>query len=420
MLTIAYLANQYPSAVEPYVVREIEELRRRGILVVPGSIWRPKEAASDTLYVMPIGFVIGIWAAWLCLWRGAELKDLLWRILFEGGETLTQRVKALVHTWLGACYALRLRKYAVQHIHVHHGYFAAWIAMVASRLMGASVSMTLHGSDVLQHATFMDFKLANCKQCFPISEFNRQHILARYSEVASSKVIVARLGVSMPEESTFPEVRRSRGRNLRILCIGRLHSVKGHPLLLDACSDLRQRGIALECRLAGEGPERGKLQKRIRQSSLEGTVALLGHVPREELGSLYRWSDIVVLTSENEGIPVVLMEAMARGKIVIAPAITGIPELIRDGETGFLYAPGSRKSFIERVLLARSGLLEEQQLQDDLGQSDRSQRKRSPRLDWIRHAARVHVRLNFNQQTNLEHFAELLELAAISPTRLPS
>ena len=419
MLTIAYLANQYPSPVEPYVGAEIAELRRRGICVVPGSVWRPKNAAEDTLCVMPVGLVTGVVAAWMCVWRIADLRDLLWRILFEGKETLAERAKAVVHTWLGACYALRLRKHSVQHIHVHHGYFAAWIAMVAARLTGAGLSVTLHGSDVLLNGKFMDAKLAACTRCFPISEFNRQHILARYPEIDAGRVIVARLGVALPDIHASAQPEREPGRSLRVLCVGRLHPVKGHSFLIEACSALVRDGIALECKLAGDGPERKRILKQVRSSALEGVVTLLGHVQPEELGSLYEWSDVVVLTSHSEGIPVVLMEAMARGKIVVAPAITGIPELVRDGETGFLYAPGSIKNFIERVLLVRSCLLEEARQQPDSRMSGQPETGTSSWLDWIRHAARVHVRVNFEQQKNLEYFADLLEsAAAISPARL--
>jgi len=420
MLTIAYLANQYPSPVEPYVGAEIGELRRRGICVVPGSVRRQKDAASDTLCVMPVGLLTGVAAAWMCVWRIADLRDLLWRILFDGRETFAERAKALVHTWLGACYALRLRKHRVQHIHVHHGYFAAWIAMIAARLNGAGLSMTLHGSDVLLNGKFMDAKLADCTRCFPISEFNRQHILARYPETDADKIVVARLGVVVPDNhaSAQPE-RKPTARGLRILCVGRLHPVKGHSFLVEACGALARDGIALECKLAGDGPERKRILKHIRSSGLENDVTLLGHVPAEELGSLYDWADVVVLTSHSEGIPLVLMEAMARGAIVIAPAITGIPELVRDGETGFLYTPGSVKSFMERVLLVRSCLLHEARQQPDPRLSGQPENGPSSWLDWIRHAARVHVRVNFEQQKNLEYFADLLEsAAAISPARL--
>ncbi len=419
MLTIAYLANQYPSPLEPYVGAEIAELRRRGICVVPGSVWRPKDAASDTLCIMPVSPLTGVAAAWMCLWRIADLRDLLWRILFEGKETLAERAKALVHTWLGACYALRLRKHRVQHIHVHHGYFAAWIAMVAGRLTGAGLSMTLHGSDVLLNGKFMDAKLADCTRCFPISEFNRQHILARYPEIDVARVIVARLGVAVPDDADSAQPERESGRSLRVLCVGRLHPVKGHAFLIDACDALVREGVQLECRLAGEGPERKRILKQVRSSALESVVTLLGHVEPEGLGSLYEWSDVVVLTSHSEGIPVVLMEAMARGKIVVAPAITGIPELVRDGETGFLYAPGSIKSFTERVLLVRSCLLDEARQPVFSRWAGQPEKGPSSWLDWIRHAARVHVRVNFEQQKNLVYFADLLEsAAAISPARL--
>ena len=92
--------------------------------------------------------------------------------------------------------------------------------------------------------------------------------------------------------------------------------------------------MTFECLIAGEGPERRNLESLIRRCGLEERVTLLGHVPREHMDSLYDRADVVVLTSRSEGIPLVLMEAMARGKIVLAPAITGIPELVIAGRDG--------------------------------------------------------------------------------------
>src|SRR5438552_2733895 len=104
---------------------------------------------------------------------------------------------------------------------------------------------------------------------------------------------------------------------------------------------ISDRELPFECSIAGEGPERRHLESLIRKFRLEDRVTLLGHVAREQMDSLYDRADIVVLTSRSEGIPLVLMEAMARGKIVLAPAITGIPELVIAGKTGFLYEPAS-------------------------------------------------------------------------------
>jgi glycosyltransferase involved in cell wall biosynthesis len=127
----------------------------------------------------------------------------------------------------------------------------------------------------------------------------------------------------------------------------------------------------------------------------------------------YEQADLVVLTSRSEGIPLVLMEAMARGKIVLAPNITGIPELVIDGKTGFLYAAGSEDSFLSRVLFIRIHLLakavEEHRNRAPVAKLQPVGATRCPNgnLDWIRQAARVHVRNNFNRARNLESFGNL-------------
>jgi colanic acid/amylovoran biosynthesis glycosyltransferase len=201
---VAYITNQFPSPVEPYVVEEIRELRQRGVVVVPCSVRRVEDDARDdetkrliaeTLYLQPIriGFVIR--ASWLYLRRFSLLADLLKQALVQGGESPSRRMRALIHTWLGAYYAVQLDGRAVVHIHVHHGFFASWVAMVAARLLGISFSMTLHGSDLLLHRAYLDTKLQNCQFCLTISEFNRQHLLEHHPGIDPDKVMVQHIGV---------------------------------------------------------------------------------------------------------------------------------------------------------------------------------------------------------------------------------
>jgi len=312
------------------------------------------------------------------------IGDLLKRILGQGQESLTKRLRALLHTLLGAYYAERLRGLEVEHIHVHHGYFAAWIALVAARLLGIPFSMTLHGSDLLLDATYLDTKLAECSFCVTISEFNRQYLLAHYPAVDAHKIHVRRLGVTGRTSPSRPELRPSE-RPL-LLAVGRLHTVKNYTFLLQACFFLRESGTNFRCLVAGEGPERRKLEWLLEKLQLADVVTLLGHVPHEEIEQYYEIADLVVLTSHSEGIPLVLMEAMAHGKIVLAPAITGIPELVVDGKTGFLYKPGALQDFVWRV--------------EEICRSLNA-------LDSVRRAARAHVQSEFNQQTNLQRFADL-------------
>jgi colanic acid/amylovoran biosynthesis glycosyltransferase len=329
--------------------------------------------------------------------RFHRISGVLLRVLCRGQESPLRRVKALLHTLLGAGYAALLRDYEVNHIHAHHGYFGSWIAMVAARLLGIDFSLTLHGSDLLRDACYLDVKLAHCSFCLTVSEYNRRFILDNYPGVAARKLIVARLGVAVDEHVNSLELRPSRNRPLSLLAVGRLHAVKDHAFLVRACAQLQAAGVQFECSIAGDGPERRRLETLVRNLGLEERVTLLGQVPREQMHSLYDRADVVVLTSRSEGIPLVLMEAMARGKIVLAPATTGIPELVTPGLTGFLYQPGSMGDFLSRLLFIHS-LLQQESRHSTIPSA-------AHRLDCVRYAARVQVRHNFNRSKNLDSFA---------------
>ena len=408
MLTIAYLCNQFPSAVEPYVIDEIEELRVRGIRVIAGSVVEVDEknrTLAPEIVLRPVGADTFLQAFWLCLTGRRSIVPFLWRILFCGPEGPVLRVKALIHTLWGACYAVRLRDFAIDHIHVHHGFSGSWIGMVAARLLGIEFSMTLHGSDLLIYRTYLDVKLQNCAFCVTVSEYNRGFLLAKYPEIQPDKVAVARLGVEVPSYlDPFCETGDSP-QAFRILAVGRLSAVKDHAFLVRACAELRNRGIEFDCEIAGEGPERGVLESMILKFGLREYVHLPGHANRDQLDDLYANADLVVLTSRSEGIPLVLMEAMARGKIVLAPSITGIPELVIPGQTGLLYRSGSMEDFLEQLIQVRSCVVGE--ADRPAGPELETSELSAERLKWMRHAARAYVRKNFNRTKNLKSSCDL-------------
>jgi colanic acid/amylovoran biosynthesis glycosyltransferase len=258
--------------------------------------------------------------------------------------------------------------------------------MVAARLLDIDYSVTLHGSDLLLHGAYLETKLKHCSFCLTVSEFNRRFVLEHYPSIEPAKILVQRLGVDSLRTSVSPFLQDRAPSRLAMLAVGRLHAVKDHAFLLCACHELKKRGIDIFCVVAGEGPERPWLEHLIRNLGLDGHITLLGHVAREQLDALYEACDLVVLTSRSEGIPLVLMEAMARWKTVLAPAITGIPELVRDGETGFLYRPGSLSDFVAKIEIIRSSF---------------------GALSGLRRAAREHVLEHFDQEKNLAALADL-------------
>jgi colanic acid/amylovoran biosynthesis glycosyltransferase len=392
MRTLAYISNVFPSPVEPYVAQEIGELRRRGVVVIPCSARRPDDANNielkswsvETNYILPLRLGHSIRAGWLCVRKLPLLSDILVRTLLRGSESPSRRLTAILHTFLGAYLAILLEPSEVDHIHVHHGYFASWIAMVAARLLGITYSVTLHGSDLLLHKAFLDTKLKNCRFCSTVSEFNRNYVIEHYSEIDPQKIFIRRMGVDATSMSSANVAQAS----LVMLAVGRLHRVKNHAFLIEACARLKRSRRPFACLIAGEGEERQSLQIVIQRLGLEHEVILLGHLSQSKLEAYYENSNLVVLTSRSEGLPLALMEAMARGKTVLAPSISGVPELVIDGQNGFLFREGSIDDFLDQV--------------------EKIRRSSPDILRTIRAAARKTISQSFNRNINQAAFVDLL------------
>ena len=204
MTTIAYIANEFPSSLEPYVMDEITELRRRGAHVIccsgkrvsPNDLTLTERAFwKETRFFQPLSDDELIRAARRLASDRRRLWQLLRPLLWERGPSPGRRVRTLGHTVMGAALAERLTPLKVEHIHAHHGYFASWMALIAAHLLGIGFSFTLHGSDLLQRADLLSAKLRACQFCVTVSDFNRQYIFHNYPSTPAEKVIVQRLGV---------------------------------------------------------------------------------------------------------------------------------------------------------------------------------------------------------------------------------
>ena len=399
MTTIAYIANEFPSSLEPYVSDEITELRRRGAQVIccSGKRVSPNDLSlaervfwKETRFFQPLSDDDLVRAARRLASDRHNLWQLLQPLLWDRGASPARRIRALGHTLMGAALADQLTALHVKHIHAHHGYFASWMALAAARLLGIGFSFTLHGSDLLQRADLLSAKLRACQFCVTVSDYNRQYILRNYPATSAEKIIVQRLGVDRalpwPTPAPAAEVEvEAKQRRFCLLSVGRLHRVKNHCFLIQACAALRDQGLDFICWIVGEGPERPALESRIMALRLQGRVCLIGHVPRTNLPGYYRHADLVVMTSKSEGIPVVLMEAMAHEKLVLAPTITGIPELVEHQRTGFLYQPGSLPDFVSAVSWIQG---------------------HKASLAGIQRAAAASIAASYNRQRNLRAFAE--------------
>jgi colanic acid/amylovoran biosynthesis glycosyltransferase len=395
MTTIAYIANEFPSPLEPYVIDEIAELRRRGAQVIccSGKRVSPDDLSllerafwKETRFFQPLSDDQLVRAACRLASDRHNLWQLLRPLLWERGPSPIRRIRTLGHTVMGAALAEQLVPLNVEHIHAHHGYFASWMALAAARLLGIGFSFTLHGSDLLQRADLLSTKLRACQFCVTVSDFNRQYILHNYPAIPPEKIIVQRLGVDRVLSWPTPVLATEADhRRFCLLSVGRLHRVKDYRFLIQACAALRDQGLDFICWIVGEGPDRPALENQIMAMGLQGLVYLIGHVPHADLPSYYRYADLVVMTSKSEGIPVVLMEAMAHEKLVLAPAITGIPELVEHQRTGFLYQSGSLPDFVSAVSWIQAN---------------------KTSLARIQRAAAASIAASYNRQRNLRAFAE--------------
>jgi len=393
MTTVAYIANQFPSSIEPYVMDEISELRQRGVRVIccSGKRVRPNELGerergfwNETRFFQPLTDTQLVRAVRRLGSQPQAYSLLLKPVLREFPAYPGRRIRSLGHTLMGAAMAEELAPVGIEHIHAHHGYFASWMAVVAARLLGIGFSFTLHGSDLLVRADLLAAKLRDCRFCVTVSDFNRKHILNSFPSTPASKIVVQRLGVDRVTRPIAPAAK-PEPRRFSLLSVGRLHAVKNYPFLIHACAVLRDYGLDFLCWIVGEGPERPSLERLIVDLSLADRVQLLGHLPRTDLSSYYRYADLIALTSLSEGLPVALMEAMAHEKLVVAPAITGIPELVEHRRTGFLYKSGSLTDFVSTV----RWILDHK-----------------ASLGAVGRAAAESIAVNYDRQQNLRQFAD--------------
>jgi glycosyltransferase involved in cell wall biosynthesis len=213
-----------------------------------------------------------------------------------------------------------------------------------SRLLDTPFSFTCHAHDIFYDTTMLDLKIINAKACFAISEYNRRHISKLFPHLPKEKLQLLHCGI---DPGRFPFLERGKiATKLRILSVGRLMPTKGFDDLIRSCKILKDKGIDFICDIVGDGPMEAGLRQLLEDLDLKIQVNLRGPLPQEDIIRLYQEADIFVLASRKtrhrdvqDGIPVVLMEAMASGIPVISTRISGIPELIEDTVTGILVCP---------------------------------------------------------------------------------
>jgi glycosyltransferase involved in cell wall biosynthesis len=391
-MRLGYLLSEYPTPGHAFMDREVSRLEQLGADLVIVAIRPPAQANTrrapqggrSVLYVRlatprqvlaaharalsrhPLGWLRGLAHAFAVgAWHPrATAAALLYFVeAVVAGDWLVTR--------------------GVSHVHVH---FSSTVALLASRVWPLGFSMTIHGPDEFdaQPEALLRRKVAASRFVIAISHFARSQIMRRSHPADWNKIEVVPLGV---EPAALRPRPRAGSAPFRLVCAGRLAPVKGHRVLLDALRQLAAAGTGLgtpTLHLAGDGPERASLERRVREAGLQDHVVFEGLLDRDALVALYRRCDLFVLPTFAEGVPVVLMEAMALELPCVSTWVCGVPELIDAGRSGVLVPPGDA----DALAAAIAALMVDPDRRRELGRQGRA--AVLARYDVDRNVRRLH------------------------------
>ena len=363
---IAYLTGEYPRATDTFIQREVAALRAMGWEVLTHSVRAtdarhhvgPEQRAEHaaTFAVLPHArrplHLLRAHASLLGRrWLGAG--RLAWRTRPPG---LRGGLWQLFYFLEAGVLAHRLRARGAVHLHNHFGNSSCSVAMLAAEMTGLPWSYTMHGPMEFFEPRHwrIDEKVARAAFVACISHFARAQGMIFAAPAHWDRMRIVHCGVE--PERYGPEAGRAAGE--RMLFVGRLAGIKGVPVLLRALARVAERRPAARLALVGDGPERGAIEREARRLGIADRVEFLGYLDQEAVAAELARSDLFVLPSFAEGVPVVLMEAMASGLPVVATRVAGVGELVEDGVSGRLVAPGDEGALaqaIEAMLADRDG-----------------------------------------------------------------
>jgi len=353
-LRLAYLSSRYPALSHTFIEREIRAVRALGLRIDPFSIRPPgaqgtlgaahRDACRETFTLLerPLRVGASLVRALIASPAGALRALVAAERLSSPG--VTARVVSLAYALEAMHLARELRRRGIAHVHVHMANNAASVALLACRYdRSLTYSLSVHGSAEFFHVDSWRLgpKAAGAVFVRCISHFCRAQLMAWTDRRAWQRYHIVHCGIDL---ARFPPRPPRRPGPLRLITVGRLDPIKGYFVLLDAMAILGREGAEVELEMVGDGPERAALDRRIAARGLSGRVVLSGAVSQDEIGAHYDHADAMVVCSFMEGVPVVLMEAMAKELCVVATRVGGIPELVEDGVSGLLVDAGSAEA----------------------------------------------------------------------------
>jgi len=357
-MRIAYLTGEYPRATDTFIQREVAALRTCGLRIETISIRRPRasehvspqqeDESKRTFYVLPCS----PWRLILASCRFLVTQPRRYfKALHLAATTRQPGVRGAIYQLFyfveAAVVGEALLQKGVTHLHNHFANSSCSVSMLASELTGLPFSFTLHGPAIFfePHRWRLDEKIRRASFVSCISHYCRSQAMIFSHPDDWTKLHIVHCGVDCDHYM----IREHQGDAKQLLFVGRLAGVKGLAVLIEAMAKLRDQQMPLALTIIGDGPDRARLEQQVEKLQLTFQVDFVGYQSPAAVSDILGRTDIFVLPSFAEGVPVVLMEAMASGVPVIATRIAGISELVEENQSGLLVPPGDTQSLTQNI-----------------------------------------------------------------------
>lgn len=375
---VAYLTGDYPKVSHTFILREVTALRDLGLDVQTCSVRRPpaeefsgaaeQAAYASTFFILdaakkPLRLMAAHGRAIRANPRGwLSALRLAWRTRSPGAKAAIWQMFYFLEAGVLADH---LHKIGAVHLHNHFVDSSCSVAMLASQIGNVPFSFTLHGPTELYepHRWRLDEKIARSAFSAYISHFARSQGMLFSDPTHWDRMRIVHCGIEPGRYGRDSDVAPGK----TMMFIGRMSGVKGAPLMIDALAALLPRHPDARLLMIGDGPERPALERQAAQLGVSDAVQFTGYQTQDQVAAHLARADLLALPSFAEGVPVVLMEAMASGLPVVSTRIAGIAELVEDGVSGYLTPPGDLATLVARL----DTLLSDADLRQRMGQKGR-------------------------------------------------
>jgi colanic acid/amylovoran biosynthesis glycosyltransferase len=400
---VGYVVKRYPRYSETFIVNEILAHEEAGLEMEIFSLGFPMESHfqdSISRVRAPVNYLPHVTKPqefWEAIKATYEILPNFWRFLSINGDGYKDVYQAII-------LARMIVQKNIRHLHAHFATSATTVAQIAARLTNIPYTFTAHAKDIFhENANHKEIKhkLECAKAVVTVSNYNEKFLRNQYGEAAGK---VKRIYNGL-EIDKFPFQTSQKNQN-RIIAVGRLVEKKGFGDLIEACDILVKRGLNIDCEIIGSGDQEKNLISKINQLNLHNHVHLVGPLPQREMiprmqsAAVFAAPCVIGTDGNRDGLPTVLLEAMALGTTCVSTDVTGIPEVIRHNDTGFIVPQNNPESLANAI----QTLLKDTDLRSRLAKNAR--RLIETEFDIHQNSAQVRHFFGLGKPTQLQKLKE--------------